>query len=182
MEKLDAFPIADLGIKLQLQGDLLHHEGPLLSHFVNEDNPNEHYFYKWTDSDNVCNRWLIFRISVDKLRSFFDQKINLLQLIQLNPFVYFLELDNDLNPKNVAICQTLNIPEDYLPSENSFFKETQYEPYALSLKAQLHNETKKSLNDNVLFDIVLQELSTLKTNQKEQNNLLLNIQNSLATK
>ena len=35
MEKLEAFPISDLGIKLKLQGDLLYHEGPLLSHFVN---------------------------------------------------------------------------------------------------------------------------------------------------
>jgi hypothetical protein len=182
MEKLNAFPITDLGIKLQLQGDLLYHEGPLLSHFVNEDNPNEHYFYKWADSDKTCNRWLVFRISVDNLRLFFGGHTNLLQLIKQNPFVYFIDLDNQLNQKNVTICQTSNIPEDYLPSENAFFKESQYEEYALLLKQQLENNPKKSLTDSALFDIVLQELSTLKTNQKEQNNLLLSIQNSLATK
>jgi hypothetical protein len=182
MEKLNAFPIADLGIKLKLQGDLLYHEGPLLSHFVNEDNPNEHYFYKWVDSDAVCNRWLIFRISAEKLQLFFDEKINLLQLIKQNPFVYFLDLDNELITKNVLICQNSNILEDYLPSENSFFKEIQYEEYALLLKQQLENNAKKALNDSALFDIVLQELSTLKTNQKEQNNLLLRIQDSLAAK
>lgn len=75
MEKLNAFPITDLGIKSQLQGDLLYHEGPLLSHYINKDNPNEHYFYKWTDCDDVCNRWLIFRISVEKLHLFLMEKL-----------------------------------------------------------------------------------------------------------
>jgi hypothetical protein len=181
MEKLNAFSIADLGIKLQLQGDLLYHEGPLLSHFVNEDNPNEHYFYKWVDSDNACNRWLVFRISAEKLRLFFDQKINLLQLIRQNPFVYFIDLDNDLHQKNISICQTLNIPDDYLPSENSFFKEAQYENYALQLKEQLQNDPQKSSNGTVL-DIVLRELSTLKSNQTEQNQLLNHIRNTLDAK
>lgn len=175
MEKLEAFPISDLGIKLQLQGDLLYHEGPLLSHFVNEDNPNEHYFYKWTDCNDTCNRWLIFKVSIEKLNLFFEQKINLLQLIQHNPFVYFIDLDNDLNQKNLFFCQKQHIPNDYLPSENSFFKEIQYERYALSLKEQL----KESLNESALLEHVLEELATLKSNQKEQNNLLTNIWNKL---
>lgn len=105
-----------------------------------------------------------------------------MQLIKQNPFVYLIDLDNELNQKNLFICQTLNIPEDYLPSDNSFFKEIQYEKYALTLKEQLENNARRASNDSTLFDIVLRELSTLKSNQKEQNNLLLNIQNSLDTK
>jgi hypothetical protein len=182
MEKLDAFPIADLGIKLQLQGDLLYHEGPLLCHFVNEENPKEHYFYKWTDCDDAYNRWLAFRISIENLRYFFDGKINLLQLIKQNPFVYLIDLDNDLNQKSILICQTLNLPEDYLPSENSFFKEIQYEKYALQLKAQLENESKAALRENALLEHVLEELLALKSSQKEQNNLLHNIWNNLDEK
>ena len=178
MEKLKAFPIEDLGIKLQLQGDLLYHEGPLLSHFVNEDNPKEHYFYKWTDCDDVSNRWLIFKVSIEKLHDFFEQKVNLLQLIKQNPFVYLIDLDNDLNQKNLFFCQKQNIPEDYLPSENSFFKEVQYEKYALLLKEKLN----KSLIENDLFEIVLRELSTLKSNQKGQDKLLQSIWNRLDEK
>ena len=182
MEKLNAFSISDLGIKLKLQGDLLYHEGPLLSHYVNVDNMSEHYFYKWTDCDTECNRWLIFRISAENMGLFFGGEFNLLQLIKQNPFVYFIDLDNELNQKNLFVCHSLNIPEDYLPSDNSFFKEIQYENYALILKEQLENNAKKALNDSVLFDIVLQELSTLKSNQKEQNNILIGIQNSLEEK
>ena len=44
---------------------------------------NEHYFYKWTDCDDVCNRWLIFSVSIEKLNLFFEQKVNLLQLIKI---------------------------------------------------------------------------------------------------
>ena len=182
MEKLEAFPISDLGIKLKLQGDLLYHEGPLLSHFVNEDSPNEHYFYKWTDCNNECNRWLIFSVSVEKLHLFFDEKISLLQLIKQNPFVYLIDLDNDLNQKNLFFCQKQNIPEDYLPSENSFFKQIQYEKYAMELKHKLEHEATKLLDEKSLFDIVLRELSLLKSNQKDQDKLLRNIWNSLDKK
>ena len=160
MEKLKAFPIEDLGMKLQLQGDLLYHEGP---------------FYKWTDCDDTCNRWLIFKISVEKLHDFFEQKVNLLQLIKQNPFVYLIDLDNDLNQKSLFFCQKQNIPEGYLPSEKSFFKEIQYEKYALLLKEKLN----KSLTENDLFEIVLRELSTLKSNQKGQDKLLQSIWNRL---
>ena len=174
MEHIEATQIANLGIKLVKQGDLLYHEGPLLSHFINEDNPDEHYLYKWTDCDDICNRWLIFRVSVDNLKSFFEKKTNLLQLIHQNPFVYFIDLDNDLHPSNVVICPTNQIPMDYLPSERSFFKEKQYERYAFELKDSLLKQVDTSVYDNIM-----QEVLNLKANQQNQNTLLNLIFNRL---
>ena len=174
MEHIEAAQIANLGIKLVKQGDLLYHEGPLLSHFINEDNPDEHYLYKWTDCDDTCNRWLIFRVSVGNLKSFFEKKTNLLQLIHQNPFVYFIDLDNDLNPSNVVICPTNQIPTDYLPSERSFFKEKQYERYAFELKDSLLKQVDTSVYDNIM-----QEVLNLKANQQNQNTLLNLIFNRL---
>ncbi len=179
MEQIEATSITNLGLNLKKQGDLLYHDGPLLSHFINVDNTNEHYLYKWTDCDESCNRWLIFRVSLSRLKSFFEKKYNLLQLINENPFVYFIDLDNDLSQKSLVVCSINKIPADYLPSENSFFKEIQYEKYAIELKNSLLEEANISANKNNSFDIIMHEVLNIKASQLKQNSLLNLIINRL---
>lgn len=179
MEHIEATSIANLGLNLKKQGDLLYHEGPLLSHFINVDNTNEHYLYKWTDCDDSCNRWLIFRVSLESLKSFFEKECSILQLINENPFVYFIDLDNDLNQNNLVICSINKIPADYLPSENSFFKEKQYEKYAIELKENLLELTNISTNEKNPFEIIMQEVLNIKASQQKQNSLLNLIINRL---
>lgn len=179
MEQIEATSIPNFGLKLKRQGNLLYHEGPLLSHFINEDNPNEHYFYKWTDCDDTCNRWLVFRLSSEGLKSFFEKKSNLLNLIRENPFVYFIDLDNNLSQNNLVICSTDKIPADYLPSENSFFKEEQYEQYAIQLKDSLLKKSNETTVENALVKTLIEEMANIKTSQREQNILLSTISNKL---
>jgi hypothetical protein len=115
MENLENYKIESLGLTLQRKGDLLYHEGPLLTHFVNSENSNEHYFYKWSDINEKCNRWLIFKVTVENLTSFFEGNLTLLHLIQKNPFVYFVDFDTNINEVNAFICPIQKIPNDYLP-------------------------------------------------------------------
>ena len=71
MEKIEGLIIDDLGFVPAYKGDMIFHEGPLLSHLVNADNEEEHYFYKSTDKDDEHNRWLVFKITTKDLVSFF---------------------------------------------------------------------------------------------------------------
>ncbi len=144
MENLEPYKIDKLDISLEHKGDLLYHEGVILSHFV--ENYGEHYFYKWCDCDANYNRWKIFKISVKDLFLFFEKEITLLQLIQKNSFVYFMDLDNNLEQKSIFICPTQKIPKDYLPSENSFFDEIEYEMYASTLKDNLQKQANNAIN------------------------------------
>lgn len=173
MENLENYKIASLGLKLERKGDLIYHEGPFLSHFVNPINLNEHYFYKWSDFDERCNRWLIFKVIKEDLVSFFEGNLTLLYLIQKNSFVYFVDLDTDITEVSAFICPTQKIPDDYLPSEKSFFKEKQYEKYALILRNELQ-QVQKGNNENHFYNILLKEIVSIKENQ-EQQNLLLNL-------
>ncbi len=181
MENLASYKIDSLGINLQHKGNLLYHEGALLSHFVNPTNPNEHYFYKWTDCDEQCNRWLIFKVSVENLNSFFGGNLTLLQLIQKNQFVYFADFDTNINEINAFVCPTQKISDDYLPSETSFFKENQYEQYALVLRAELQKEV-EYLKESQVLEILLKEILTIKNNQAQQDILLKSILNSASRK
>ncbi|TAE74991.1 MAG: hypothetical protein EAZ85_03405 [Bacteroidetes bacterium] len=178
MENLENYKIASLGLALQRKGDLLYHEGPLLTHFINSENANEHYFYKWSDIDENCNRWLIFKVTIENLTSFFEGSITLLQLIQNNQFVYFVDLDTDINEVNAFICPTNKIPNDYLPSGKSFFKESQYEKYALTLRNELQKEAKSS-KENEIMEVLLIQLLAIKNKQQNQDTLLEIILNKL---
>lgn len=176
MENLENYKIASLGLALQRKEDLLYHEGPLLTHFVNSENPKEHYFYKWSDIDEKCNRWLIFKVTAENLISFFEGNLTLLNLIQKNQFVYFLDLDTEISEVNAFVCPIQKIPDDYLPSERSFFKESQYEKYALTLKNELQKEV-KSLEENEILEILLKEILVIKSKQHNQDDLLQAITN-----
>lgn len=179
MENLDTYKINGLGLNLQFKGDLIYYEKPLLSHFVNPTNSNEHYFYKWSDFDEKCNRWLIFKVTVENLTSFFEGDLTLLHLIQKNQFVYFVDFDTNINEVNAFICPIQKIPNDYLPSERSFFKESQYEKYALTLRNELQKEA-KSLKESEIMEVLLKEILSIKNNQLRQDVLLKSILNNLS--
>jgi hypothetical protein len=169
MEQIKGIHIANLGFKLTRQGDLLYHEGPLLSHFINEEN-KDHYLYKWSDCDEIAHRWLVFKVSAENLKLFFETKCTLLQLIHGNPFVYFVDLDTNQHQTNLILTSTDNIPKDYLSSEKSFFKPKQYEKYAFELK-------------DALFSAIVQEktLENLETPLNQLNELIKK-QNDLISK
>lgn len=137
MEKLEGIQLSGLDFKPMKMGDLLCHEGPLLSHFVDEENPANHYFYKWSDCDDTAHRWMIFKVTERDLSDFFQHKTTLLDIIRRNAFVYFVDLELDLDAHQVVLVATANIPPKYLPLTGSGFDEKHYEDYALELKGNI---------------------------------------------
>ncbi len=128
IDKLDFIPIK--------QGDLLYHEGPLLSVFKDALSDN-FYLYKWSDCDAKAHRWLVFKVSTKDLKSFFDGQTSIRQLILGQPFSYFLDLDNQLEPISIALVASANIPQNYLPDQDSYFNALDFENYALVLQKEL---------------------------------------------
>ncbi len=137
MEQLNGIQLSSLDFKPLKMGDLLYHEGPLLSHFVDEENPSNQYFYKWSDQDDTAHRWMIFKVTERDLSAFFQHKNTLLDIIRHNAFVYFIDLKQDMTPHQVVLLATNNIPSSYLPFEDSGFDETGFENYALELKGKI---------------------------------------------
>ena len=136
MKKLTGLKINKLDFVPTKQGDLLYHEGPLLSVFKDHFSDN-FYLYKWSDCDEKANRWLVFKVSIADLKAFFDKKISIRQMILAQPFSYFLDLDNQLDPLSIVIVSTQNMPKSYLPEQDSFFDSLEFENYALVLQQSL---------------------------------------------
>jgi hypothetical protein len=170
MEDLEPYKIKNLDIKLERKGDLIYHEGVLLSHFIDINHPNEHYFYKWCDCDENCNRWAIFKVELTSLKLFFEGKITLLQLIEENSFIFFKDIDNNLDSVGIYVCPISKIPQDYLPDNNSYFKEALYEKYALELREKINQEVINSPNE--ILEVILKEvLSIRKTISSQKTNI-----------
>jgi len=72
MELIQSVEISKLGFIPQKLGDLLEHEGPLLSLYIDRDNPENYFLYKWVDNDKKCNRWAILPCTSKDLLAFFE--------------------------------------------------------------------------------------------------------------
>ena len=149
-------------------GDFLYYEGPLLSHFIDKNNPNNHYFYRWVDFDDDSHRWLIFKSSEKDINAFFNKTISLWQMITQNTTVFLIDLDDELTKNQILVTTIAELPLSYLPSENSFFKEEQYHPYATELKSEfLKKESEQSTLNQLLKTVY-----TLEDQQKKTQQLL----------
>ena len=168
MKEILGIEIDNLGFSLIKLGDLLYHEGPLLSHFVDKNDTNRHFLYKWVECDDEFNRWLVFQVTKENFVNFFCEEKTLRELINSNPYVFFIEIDDDLNEKKITVTQKNGIPKQYLPSVDAYFNEEQFERYAIELR----NEFVLNPNREDIYEIILKELLNLKKEQKRTNSIL----------
>ena len=140
MKKISGVKINKLDFVPIKQGDLLYHEGPLLSVFKDALSDN-YYLYKWSDCDEKAHRWLVFKVTIKGLKTFFDKQMSIRGLILEQPFSYFLDLDDQLEAINIALVATANMPKNYLPEQDSYFDAQDFENYALVLQKELGERT-----------------------------------------
>ncbi|MGH1363896.1 MAG: DUF6575 domain-containing protein [Calditrichia bacterium] len=114
--ELSEFPIKNLS----KVSDLIYYEGPLLSHFISPSGDN--YLYLWCDVDTVTNRWLILRVTSEKLYNYLRQKVTLLELVTspADGFLYSVDIDENLVYRNIYMLTPENIPQSYLPEKDSY--------------------------------------------------------------
>ena len=102
--------------------DLIYFEGPLLSHYVSSK--GDDYLFYWVDKDDSDNRWLVLRVSLASLQKYMAKDLSLRELID-NPndgYLYSVDVDNDINYHNVKLVQPIDLPEEYLPADDSYYE------------------------------------------------------------
>ena len=101
--------------------DLIYFDGPLLSHYMSEK--GENYLFYWVDVDDSANRWLIIRTDIFSIQKYIDRKISLYEIIKQpnDGFVYMVDIDENATCLQCKLIQVIDIPEDYIPTLDSFF-------------------------------------------------------------
>ncbi len=140
MELIQSVEISKLGFIPQKLGDLLEQEGPLLSLYVDRDNPENYFLYKWVDSNEECYRWAILPCTSKDLFAFFEGEKSLRELFLNKPFCFVIELDEYLQIQFIQIVSTGALPEEFLPNEKSFFQEEAFSVFATSYHNMLKSK------------------------------------------
>jgi len=102
--------------------DLIYFDGPLLSHFKNND--DDGYLYYWCDSDDDHNRWLVFRVTNRQLSRYLKKETSLRELIEnpIDGFLYAVDIDDSLHYENVRMVYPHILPSAYLPAADSYYE------------------------------------------------------------
>ena len=111
----------DLKNHLHRVGDIINIEGPVLSLFQDERN-KDLYLFDWVDSDEITNRWLIFKIPAETLNQFLLNRISykkMFDYIKENNF-YYADIINSDNIE-YSINDLEYLPENYIPTKEAFF-------------------------------------------------------------
>jgi len=136
-------------------GDLIYHEGPILSLFIDDD--SNMFLYRWVDCDDQTNQWVVSSLSSFELSQFYYKKLSLRQYYEKCNQLAIVEIDNSLKIKKLYPIDLL--PNEYLPKENSFYVDTLYTEFSNSLKAMYVNrlavisQQKSELYEVLGFDV-----------------------------
>ncbi|WP_147443861.1 hypothetical protein [Corallococcus sicarius] len=101
--------------------DIQYFEGPLLSEF--KDEREDHYLGHWCDCDDTANRWLIVRTPKRDIIRLVNQIDTLRQTLvggKQDRLYYFIDISADMSVTAVSLATRTVIPDDYLPSTESF--------------------------------------------------------------
>lgn len=110
---------------LNWKRDLIFFDGPLLSEF--SSNSGETYLKYWCDCDETFNRWMFFKIKEqDRLRLVLGEK-SIYEIITNQPdgFVFFADENNNDSTYRMVVLD--DIPNSYIPEEDSFLDIDDYQ-------------------------------------------------------
>ena len=104
--------------------DLIYFDGPLLSTYKKED--GSLFLILWVDNTDTDNRWCVIPVEDETLTSFLDKEITLRDVINKTENVIFKDLyseGNELLERQVKKVLVKDIPEEYMPTNESYFYE-----------------------------------------------------------
>ena len=107
--------------ELRKISDLIEFDGAILSHFI--DKKENNYLYYWTDQNEDFNRWLIWRIDKNDLFEYLRGKLSLREILlnRNKEFIYSVDINRELEYKNITAIEIDDCPSEYLPEKSSYF-------------------------------------------------------------
>lgn len=173
MEAIQTYENKEIELKkcLVRVGDLINSDGPLLSLFL-EVKSNELYIFDWIDSEDLINRWLIFKVDPKYLNYFLHREISYKELFNtiLNNNNFYIADISVIKISEFEIYRIKSLPSDYIPTELVYFEKDW---------AKNYNDIIHILNQ-VLFKDRSENRSSINTSINSFNNWeLLKLKNEL---
>lgn len=158
MESLKGIPCksADLP-EYTFFSHLVDFEGPLISLFKGKQDIDA--LFQWVDSNDNYNRWCIIPVKRADLSGYLEEAFTLKSLIEKAEKVTYLNIkaveDDDqrrIFRRSGITVKVDDIPEDYMPKQNSFLYDSICTLEALSLKNNLTSEYSIGIDNDLYID------------------------------
>jgi len=97
----------------------------LMQKMCDIDSPHQTYLKTWVDTDrkSETTRYLVFRCDEYDLSTYLNNEVKLLWLMQqLLPSEFVFFIDEQGGEEHVKCVSVKNIPETYMPSEESWYE------------------------------------------------------------
>jgi len=128
--------------------DLVNFDGPLLSLYKGSGYKDA--LYVWLDNSERANRWCLIPVDRALLDEYLNQKIALLDVIYKAGRVFICNHYSETDSRVYNLMNVEDIPNEYLPENDSFLYEEICTPDALSLRNENTSSYMLGL-DNQLF-------------------------------
>jgi hypothetical protein len=134
--------------KFTWNADLIYFDGPMLSLFKQDD--GQDVLFSWLDCDNRKNRWCIVPIPRESLRLYLAQTITLRSIFLAAPNTLVFHTGKDAKRRNFALLSSL--PEEYLPSHDSYLVDQISTPAAKRLATEATQDVELGLNGELYLE------------------------------
>ncbi|MEJ7658615.1 MAG: hypothetical protein WKG07_02755 [Hymenobacter sp.] len=115
--------------------DLIHYDGPVLSHFKSQS--NKHYLFSWIDFNEDSNRWLVFETTLIHLYDYLTDAKSLAQIVSesYNNNVIIISTDANGTCADALLVPYDDLIPDYRPEVDSYFELAMSEEYEILFEA-----------------------------------------------
>lgn len=119
---------------LRKVSNLIEFDGPLLSHY--KDKFDNSILFYWVDNNSEFNRWVVWQVKEDNLIFYLSGSVPLSGIFpENNNFVYVVDIDRLIQYKNIVNLYVTDLPFNYKPEADSYFKFELPEIYEEKTKA-----------------------------------------------
>lgn len=130
--------------------DLIAFDGPLLSLFKSDSGIDA--LFVWLDCSEIRNRWAIIDIKRDNLRDYLNRKLSLLDVFKASTSVTVFDAGPTARKSNLVRTRWSDLPQEYLPKENSFLTEAIATPDAIRLASEQAAKYSIKLDGEIYLD------------------------------
>ncbi|MCP1617975.1 hypothetical protein FBY21_2593 [Pseudomonas sp. SLBN-26] len=131
--------------------DLIDCEGPLLSLY--RDEQGQDLLYMWLDCTESTNRWGVIPVSRSNLRGYLELRVTLRKIFIDSPWIAVFSTGVSAKRRNSAKKTTCeDLPEDYLPDEDSFLTSEIATEAASKLAEEVSEEYFLGLDGDMYID------------------------------
>lgn len=131
--------------------NIYYYDGPIVV-LYNDIRNNDLYIVDWIDHDDIYNRWLVYKVTKEKLLQFLNKQVDELRLFNMSNEYYIIDVKDEFKFSKLFNIDIDDIPFEYYPVP--IFYDEDNEETTKGLKFILNNLDVRKHNSPIINEIM----------------------------